>query len=79
MNKNATTADTASEDYLYGTLYKMERTLEDLFTWDHATKGFAWTGTTEQFDELQALRAEISNHPLIAAEAEQMMRAEARC
>ena len=79
MNTNATTANTASEDYLYGVLYENERNLEDLFAWDPSTKGFAWTGTTEQFDALQAVRAEISNHPLILAENKIMARAEARC
>ncbi|HUW01782.1 MAG TPA: hypothetical protein VMW08_05485 [Acidimicrobiales bacterium] len=78
MNTNATTADTATEDYLYEVLIPRETDLSNGFAWDPSTKGFAWTGTTEQFDALQAVRAEIAAHPLMVAEQKMMMRAEAR-
>ena len=78
MNTNATTADTATEDYLYEVLIPRECALDDNFAWDPSTKGFAWTGTDAERTELETVRNEIATHPAIVAENKMMMRAEAR-
>ena len=71
-------ANTGTQEHLDG-LVAREFKLEELFAWDHSTKGFAWTGTEAERTELDAIRDEISNHPIILAEDRIIARAEARC